>query len=150
MSVLSNFTGKLLEEKLNRIEHDANRILKDIGVMTWEYVANKENPNQEDIDRNIYKLNPLFIEYKQIISEIHNKVKNHPEVIPKDTIYCYTGIGKTTKVCPYWTQSPFDTDQNNGVCMFMNKFDNSNTLGLLWDQCKICGIEEGDEEGDEE
>jgi hypothetical protein len=143
MSKLSDVTGKLVSETLNNIEYTASNMLRDIGIMSWEYNANRENPNQKYIDEYSHKLNELYPKYRKLISDIHEKAKLHPEMIPKDTIYCYTGIGSNTKVCPYWTQSPFHTSQNNGICMFLNLFDSDDGMGLVWDQCKSCGISEG-------
>lgn len=55
--------------------------------------------------------------------------------IPKG-IYCYDNKG----ICPYWSRKNDKPEQENGFCSFLNKGDWELTVGLLWDQCKECGI----------
>ncbi len=69
----------------------------------------------------------------------------HPE-IPKG-IYCYTGIGWDSerniyriKNCPYWSIDKNPHTQENGYCSFLKQGDWEVGFGLLWDQCKECGI----------
>ena len=64
--------------------------------------------------------------------------------IPKNTIYCYTGIrfdDKTgiyhIKTCPYWKRM-----FGRVVCLYLLYIGDE----LLEDQCKICGISEYNEE----
>lgn len=54
--------------------------------------------------------------------------------------YCYDSKG----TCPYWDKSEIHEEQNNGFCWFKGRGDWSDPLscGLLWDQCKECGINE--------
>jgi hypothetical protein len=48
-------------------------------------------------------------------------------------IYCYDENG----VCPYWSLKGY----RNGYCKFLDiEDDQIDGLGLLWDQCKECGI----------
>ena len=91
-------------------------------------------------------------------------------VIPKG-LYCYDENGK----CPYWSMRKNKPYQFNGYCSFIGKGDwqlnkeyakttiikqspdkkdigkffdeiyNDFPLSLLWDQCKECGINEGDD-----
>lgn len=76
--------------------------------------------------------------------------------IPKG-VYCYDEKG----VCPYWSIKEGREEQENGWCSYLGKgdieigkemkvYDSDNKLvvdpprfiamGLLWDQCKECGI----------
>lgn len=69
-------------------------------------------------------------------------------VIPKNTPYCYTYIGRTekgikTKTCPFWNCNKDKPSQENGMCHLTNTNDwEDDGFGLLWDQCKECGINE--------
>lgn len=50
---------------------------------------------------------------------------------------------KTTK-CPYWSLNTNRAYQENGYCSFLEEGDwQYGGLGTLWDQVKICGINEG-------
>ena len=55
-----------------------------------------------------------------------------PAAIPLGD-YCYDENGR----CPYWSlvETP---DEEEGYCAFLDEYD----WLLLWDQCKICGINE--------
>jgi len=92
-------------------------------------------------------------------------------LIPKGE-YCYGEGGK----CPYWSLKEGLPEQENGYCSYLEKSDydineeqgdipwktgkdNSVVLitephaipiGLLWDQCKECGVNEWTEEDLEE
>lgn len=71
-------------------------------------------------------------------------------LIPKETPYCYksisTGEGKPKFVyCPFWDKIQQFPHQGNGYCHFMMKGDDSSG-GLLWDQIKECGVDEGSDE----
>jgi hypothetical protein len=56
-------------------------------------------------------------------------------IIPKG-IYCYSGPCGT-KICPYWSL----LSEYNGHCSYLDLSDDEmDGLGLLWDQCKECGI----------
>jgi hypothetical protein len=90
-------------------------------------------------------------------------VRKDTSCIPKG-IYCYDEKG----VCPYWSSLDGLPDQYNGYCSFLDKGDvelaqqmelqNVKTgevargdelpfpVSLLWDQCKMCGINDFDDE----
>jgi len=80
--------------------------------------------------------------------------EEHPE-IPQG-VYCYTllsveinqkeGFKLNKKVCPYWSLDPERPSQENGYCSFLKKGDWELKSGLLWDQCKECGINDEVEE----
>lgn len=62
--------------------------------------------------------------------------------IPKG-IYCYDEHGR----CPYWSVvhehvSMFDNYEPVAYCSFIGKDDRELGGGLLWDQCKECGIKD--------
>ena len=68
--------------------------------------------------------------------------------------YCYTRVTDEhskydgffrTKRCPFWTKIFDFPKQNNGYCHVMKKGDWQGGMGLLWDQCKCCGINDEDE-----
>ena len=71
-------------------------------------------------------------------------------VVPEGP-YCYKSlgvlppptIGIRTKVCPFWSCFP-DHDDPSAHCSLLNESD----ADLLADQCKICGINEGEENED--
>lgn len=56
--------------------------------------------------------------------------------------YCYRG----EYLCPYWSKDHSKPDQENGYCSFIKKGDWELNFGLLWDQCKECGINWGDDD----
>lgn len=91
-------------------------------------------------------------------------------LIPKG-MYCYDEKGK----CPYWSRRDDLPSQENGYCSFLEKSDfdineemgdipwkngkgeiektteaHEIPMGLLWDQCKECGINEWTDEELEE
>jgi len=54
-------------------------------------------------------------------------------------IYCYDDKG----LCEYWELRPDKPPQMNGYCRFLKEGDwESRRFGLLWDQCKECGVNE--------
>ena len=58
-------------------------------------------------------------------------------LIPKGN-YCY---GKTK--CPFWDAIEEFPDQDNGYCHYLKSGDwQGKGIGLLWDQCKECGVNE--------
>jgi len=64
--------------------------------------------------------------------------ENDLSAIPKG-IYCYSGCRGTDsyKSCPYWSL----LSEHNGYCKYLQVSDDDiDGLGLLWDQCKECGI----------
>ena len=65
--------------------------------------------------------------------------------IPKG-LYCYDEKGK----CPFWELKKGKSKQENGYCHYLDWGDwMSADGGLLWDQCKACGINEDLEEVEE-
>lgn len=60
--------------------------------------------------------------------------------IPKG-VYCYDENG----ICPYWKKCADRPEQENGYCEYLEQGDWEMTFGLLWDQCKECGINEDDQ-----
>lgn len=68
-----------------------------------------------------------------------NKNEKDKSVIPKG-IYCYD----EERRCPYWEFHKNDIDEEYGYCHYLEEYDGL----LLWDQCKICGINDELEEGD--
>jgi hypothetical protein len=59
------------------------------------------------------------------------------ELIPQG-LYCYDENGK----CPFWWKDIDKPEQENGYCLYMKKGDWDLGGGLLWDQCKECGVNE--------
>ena len=65
--------------------------------------------------------------------------------------YCY-GVSVNSdgeneiRICPYWHKDETREEQNNGYCSFLDEGDwEVEGLSLLWDQCKECGINLGEE-----
>lgn len=64
------------------------------------------------------------------------------QLIPEGN-YCYTRVDGKFKICPFWDSFPQFPSQDNGYCHYMNKGDwQDKGIGLLWDQCKECGVKE--------
>lgn len=71
-----------------------------------------------------------------------------PEIIDASLIppgvYCYTRPDPSNphkiKLCPYWDKDHDRPEHENGYCHFMKQGDWDLGWGLLWDQCKECGI----------
>jgi hypothetical protein len=89
--------------------------------------------------------------------------KNPDKYIPKGN-YCYVFTGKYIAAlhpvyisnggklhlrpvhmevirCPFWDWDDGHPDQEHGYCHYMGLGDWQLNSGLLWDQCKECGIE---------
>jgi len=69
-------------------------------------------------------------------------------------IYCYTSVGWEDGVykvipCPYWSRRTDKPEQENGYCSYLGVGDWDLHIGLLWDQVKECGINEGWEDEDD-
>jgi hypothetical protein len=64
----------------------------------------------------------------------------HPEI--PNGIYCY----EPGRVCPHWGIDPTKPEQDNGYCTLLGLKDWEDSLGLLWDQVKACGINDELEE----
>ena len=57
-------------------------------------------------------------------------------------MYCYDD-----KICPYWSRNEKEDEQNNGYCSFLECGDwEHDSMGLLWDQVKECGLNDEIEE----
>lgn len=110
--------------------------------------------------------------YKKLL-EITKKVKEKDISIIPEGMYCYTGSGfekgiYKIKLCPYWDAIKDVEEQECGYCHYLEYGDtylNDTTIlcdektgekqtpdeigipgGLLWDQCKECGINYGNDE----
>jgi hypothetical protein len=58
-------------------------------------------------------------------------------LIPKNTIYCYD----QNRLCPFWDRIKQFPSQSNGHCHYLKTGDHDlKSFGMLWDQCKCCGI----------
>lgn len=87
-----------------------------------------------------------------------NRANEQAVILNRDTrliphgSYCYT-LTSGLKVradgtpylesatCPYWALDPTKPPQQNGYCAFTRHGDwDAQGVGLLWDQCKECGI----------
>lgn len=71
-------------------------------------------------------------------------------LIPKGC-YCYTRPDSSNidkiELCPYWDKDQDRESQGSGYCHFLKQGDwDFEWLGLLWDQCKECGINDDIEE----
>lgn len=81
------------------------------------------------------------------------KTPKDPSKIPTG-YYCYTLKKdiKTPKIeveyfCPYWKRVQGKPEQENGYCDFMELGDwMENGTMLLWDGCKECNVNLGDDE----
>jgi hypothetical protein len=140
---LSQIIGKNLERRFEHLKYECENKIADLGEMVYQNSKLVDGSDEYDYSDDIFELNQkLFIkqkEYEDLITEIHDIVKEHPEHIPNDICYCYDQNG----TCPYWTLSPFEVSQDNGVCIFMNYYDREG-IGLIWDQVKQCGVNEED------
>lgn len=60
-------------------------------------------------------------------------------------IYCHS-MGEDNYTCPYWSIAEDMPHQIDGYCKFLERGDWQIDPGhsLLWDQCKVCGINVGD------
>lgn len=72
-------------------------------------------------------------------------------------IYCYAITGRNPKtgriqrkICPFWSMRKDKPEQVNGYCSYLEEGDwEFPGGGLLWDQVKECGINMGDDNGQE-
>jgi len=64
-------------------------------------------------------------------------------IIPEGN-YCYTlGADGRFQTCSFWHSDLTRPGQENGYCAYLKRGDwDNNGLGLLWDQCKECGVNE--------
>lgn len=62
------------------------------------------------------------------------------DLVPKDTDYCYAD-----DCCVFWDRADDLPEHSSGYCSLLRKRDWEHPGGgLLWDQCKECGINERD------
>lgn len=58
-------------------------------------------------------------------------------------VYCYNEKGR----CPYWDMKPELPHQASGYCHYLSAGDDdAGGTTLLWDQCKECDINWGDDD----
>ena len=76
---------------------------------------------------------PITKEYSIELVQILHKL------IPPG-IYCHYGLDY---ICPFWAIQADKLNQENGYCHYLQRGDwDRDGGGLLWDQCKECGINE--------
>jgi hypothetical protein len=78
-------------------------------------------------------------------------VDKDTSVIPRG-MYCYeilevlpNGGGIKTRTCPYWSFRADMPEQECGYCSYLEHGDWDESIpgiGLLWDKCKECGVNE--------
>lgn len=86
-------------------------------------------------------LTPRLVGGKKQTAMREIKVRKGTSVIPKGC-YCYDENGN----CPYWDKIRGKPEQEDGFCWFMEQGDwGEGSGGLLWDQCKSCGINDLEE-----
>jgi len=64
--------------------------------------------------------------------------------------YCYKLVSvnpetgtSVCKCCPFWDRITYFPEYENGYCHYMKAGDwQGKGIGLLWDQCKECGVNE--------
>lgn len=73
---------------------------------------------------------------------------NIDDLIPGD-LYCHGNLdyvdGRLTAdyMCPFWRKIRGRRHQESGYCLYLQKGDWADSMGgmgLLWDQCKECGL----------
>ena len=77
-----------------------------------------------------------------------NPPKTKDESLIPEGVYCYEILGPGSspgslhvKNCPYWDRDDAQLSQEDGYCHFLERSDWEDTgMGMLWDQCKECGI----------
>jgi len=108
--------------------------LLDIGAdpaTIFENISEQELVS-EDEDNCFETLNQVELTNEQCI-----------QLIPEGE-YCYSQGFET---CPFWDKIINFPKQNNGYCHYRKQGDwQMGSVGLLWDQCKCCGINETREE----
>lgn len=82
------------------------------------------------------------------------KEEKDRSIIPKG-MNCYQILSKPSgennfeysiKPCKYWSMRKYKRNHMNGYCSFVEQgdVDSPTTFDLLWDQIKVCGINEKD------
>jgi thymidine kinase len=90
--------------------------------------------------------------YNELL-DLTNKIEVKDTSIVPEGMYCYTIVkptknGHTIKTCPYFDRLKDADSQENGYCHFLEKGDNTEHQGLLWNMCKDCGINDDISEED--
>ncbi len=97
--------------------------------------------------------------YKELLDLTAKMKAKDTSIIPEGP-YCYIGLSYEkgvlhTKVCPYFDHIEKGGSQSDGYCHFLEEgdshldgSDNMEGCGLLWDQCKCCGINDEINESD--
>jgi len=87
----------------------------------------------------------------QVLNQADLTIEQCIRLIPEGE-YCYgaESLPDGTIVrptCPFWDKILEFPKQNNGYCHYRKQGDwQTGNIGLLWDQCKCCGINETREE----
>lgn len=119
--------------------HADKKTLLDIGA------------DESTIHEDISQISELM-DHKDVdkLTQVELTEKQCAELIPNGA-YCYTTFedpnkpSKKLKGCPFWDRILDFPKQNNGYCHYMKIGDWQLNGGLLWDQCKHCGINDEDE-----
>ena len=78
-------------------------------------------------------------EMKEKDEECESLVK-HCEMYIPEGMYCHS-MNDIHSICPFWDKHPDIGPQECGYCHLTHDADwIGDSFGLLWDQCKTCGI----------
>lgn len=83
----------------------------------------------------------------KIINNLEFRKNKELSVVPRG-VYCYSFKSKNGEIddgefamCPFWGLNLTMESQSNGFCVLTGDCDwHDGSLGLLWDMCKSCGI----------
>jgi hypothetical protein len=78
-----------------------------------------------------------IVKFEEAAEQANTVPQTKEELIPEG-MYCYDENGR----CPFWWKDIDKPEQENGYCLYMKKGDLDLGGGLLWDQCKECGVNE--------
>jgi len=85
----------------------------------------------------------LFEIIKEQYLELTEMLEEPEKHIPNEILYCSD--------CPFSDSDPYQLEQNNGYCHYLHSGDwEDDHIGLLWDGCKECGVNEDFSKYDEE
>lgn len=80
----------------------------------------------------------VVVSHSEKLNQAELTLEQCKALIPEGP-YCYS----SKKPCPFWDLNTQFPSQNNGYCHFLNRGDwQIPSTGLLWDQCKECGIKD--------
>jgi hypothetical protein len=124
----------------------AENLGPDAEVGSWQNTRIAENCTNYndafDLAREVEKKRKV-----RVLQVLQDNDYLSTDVIPKG-VYCYDKNG----VCPYWDKNLDKPEQHNGYCHYLKSGDwmdeDIGGWGLLWDQCKECGINKDDEEAE--